>query len=155
VVDGELESEKSEREREREKARGGREEGSSGAFIERERRGEGEPVRESGGLQRHQWRRPLTMPLGRERGGEKTGVRFWLGEADRRGRCGVWARAAGRTVRSAAWHGCVSRAVARGRRGGREKRERAAVGPTCKRERGRRARARGRLGPGGPKWPVG
>jgi hypothetical protein len=63
AVDGELESE------EREKARGGREEGSLGAFIEREGRGEGEPERETGDLQRHQWRRPLTAPLGRERGG--------------------------------------------------------------------------------------
>jgi hypothetical protein len=64
--------------------------------------------------------------------GEKMGVRFWLGEVDgrgqtlgpRRGQCGVGARAAGRTACSAA----------RERRGGREKREGAAVGPTCKRE---------------------
>jgi hypothetical protein len=37
----------------------------------------------------------------------------------------------------------------------REKREAARWGPPVREREGRRVRARGRLGPGGPKWPVG
>jgi hypothetical protein len=117
------------RAREREKAQGGREEGSPAAFIEREGRGEGEPGRETTGLQLHQWWRPLTTPLGRERGGgrDRVGRRFPA-------QCGAdveGTRRAGAT---------------RWRRRGREKREGAAVGPIRKREGGDRAR------PVGPWW---
>jgi hypothetical protein len=58
------------------------------------------------------------------------------------------ARAAGHTARGAAPHRCVSRAAARGRRGGTEKRGGPRWGLPV-REKGRRARARGRLGLGG------
>jgi hypothetical protein len=85
---GEFESEESERE----KARGGTEEGSPDAFIEREGRGEGESGRETVGLQCHQWRRPLTAPLGRTWGRERergSGVGRARGtSAARRGRAG-------------------------------------------------------------------
>jgi hypothetical protein len=69
-------------------------------------------------------------PLGRERGekGERGSRRFLAREADVRG----------------------AREVE-----GREKREGAQWGPPVREREGRRVRARGRLGPGGPKWPVG
>jgi hypothetical protein len=123
VVDGELESE---REREREKARGGREEGCSGAFIEREGRGEGESRRETGGLQCHQWWRPLTTPLGREHGERKRASVSGLGRQTGAGGRAHGARRGATQVRE------QSGGAGKERRDGEERG--AAVGPTCKRE---------------------
>ena len=137
VVDGELGSGESVRER----GSLGRERGARAGPIYREtRRGRAREGVTAGVsvLQSHSWW-PISSLMKRERG--------------RGGRERVAAVSGAGSERALA-RGAQALAVAAGRRkerrgGGVE------VGPTCKRERGRRARARSWLGPGGPKLPVG